>query len=235
MYFETNRASHSLLYNVYIRRRWELGASGNLTASFWVVLFTNCTNHLNQCLPKLIVLSRFFFIFPSTVPSSSVSPLLLFSWTCISRCLHSCICLFSASLSGSRPLPFIEHGLFTLPNDRLFTISIAFSIFFFLFPSFVLHLEFIYSLYIGVFRRWNFCWLPFIIFHSSVWKWVTTLHHYCYYYVGRMMSVWDGGGDEMRSEICVQTIGILVAVVSEPAKQKLEKNGSLNGSRIHAS
>lgn len=35
-----------------------------------VVLFTNCTNHLNQCLPKLIILGR-FIIFPSL--SASIS------------------------------------------------------------------------------------------------------------------------------------------------------------------
>lgn len=57
MYFETNRANHFAIALLLLH----LGLG---------VRFTNCTNHLNQCLPELIVLSPLFFspnIFPISV------------------------------------------------------------------------------------------------------------------------------------------------------------------------
>lgn len=53
-YCETNRASFSLLKS---------GRTANVTATFgFLDCSTNCTNHLNQCLPKLIVRSCFFVV-----------------------------------------------------------------------------------------------------------------------------------------------------------------------------
>lgn len=59
MYFETNRANHFAIALLLLH----FGPG---------VRFTNCTNHLNQCLPKLIVLSPLFFWSEHFFPFSSV-------------------------------------------------------------------------------------------------------------------------------------------------------------------
>lgn len=130
MYFETNRANHFAIALLLLH----LGLG---------VRFTNCTNHLNQCLPELIVLSPLFFspnIFPISV-HATVFCSQLRKWRFFSH-------LFSPSLSVSRPLLFIEHGLFALANGPFYISFHRFALFF---SS--RHLEFIYSFYVGAFHE----------------------------------------------------------------------------------